>query len=186
VSSTLGVARCGRSAGCVLCALWAVSVAVVSGGGGGVGWGGWVGGGGGGGGGWGGVGGGGGAVGVSISSPPSLTLTRALIDFRRTGRPAGHPLLAHAHPPLLPPSLRHRRRRSSGLLFRGAQAARCSSGQHGGWLRAARPCDGGGRGGVQAGSPVGERRRVAQEQHRGRRRTPPTTIAGRGGLVVME
>jgi len=26
--STLGVARCGRSAGCVLCALWAVSAAV--------------------------------------------------------------------------------------------------------------------------------------------------------------
>ena len=32
LSSTLGVARCGRSAGCVLCALWAVSAAVFGGG----------------------------------------------------------------------------------------------------------------------------------------------------------
>ena len=32
LSSTLGVARCGRSAGCVLCALWAVSAAVCVGG----------------------------------------------------------------------------------------------------------------------------------------------------------
>jgi len=31
LSSTLGVARCGRSAGCVLCALWAVSAAVLGG-----------------------------------------------------------------------------------------------------------------------------------------------------------
>jgi len=31
-SSTLGVARCGRDAGCVLCALWAVSAAVCVGG----------------------------------------------------------------------------------------------------------------------------------------------------------
>jgi len=29
LSSTLGVARCGRSAGCVLCAPWAVSAAVL-------------------------------------------------------------------------------------------------------------------------------------------------------------
>jgi len=29
LSSTLGVARCGLSAGCVLCALWAVSAAVL-------------------------------------------------------------------------------------------------------------------------------------------------------------
>ena len=28
LSSTLGVARCGRSAGCVLCLLWAISAAV--------------------------------------------------------------------------------------------------------------------------------------------------------------
>jgi len=33
LSSTLGVARCGRRAGCVLCALWAVSAAVSGGGG---------------------------------------------------------------------------------------------------------------------------------------------------------
>jgi len=33
LSSTLGVARCSRSAGCVLCALWAVSAAVLGGGG---------------------------------------------------------------------------------------------------------------------------------------------------------
>jgi len=32
LTSTLGVARCGRSAGCVLCALWAVSAAVLEGG----------------------------------------------------------------------------------------------------------------------------------------------------------
>ena len=32
LSSTLGVARCGRSAGCVLCALWAVLAAVLVGG----------------------------------------------------------------------------------------------------------------------------------------------------------
>ena len=32
LSSTLGVARCSRSAGCVLCALWAVSAAVLRGG----------------------------------------------------------------------------------------------------------------------------------------------------------
>jgi len=32
LSSTLGVARCGRSAGCVLCALWAVPAAVCGGG----------------------------------------------------------------------------------------------------------------------------------------------------------
>jgi len=31
LSSPLGVARCGRSAGCVLCALWAVSAAVCGG-----------------------------------------------------------------------------------------------------------------------------------------------------------
>jgi len=31
LSSTLGVARCGRSAGCVLCALWAVPAAVLRG-----------------------------------------------------------------------------------------------------------------------------------------------------------
>jgi len=35
VSSTLGVARWGRSAGCVLCALWAVSTAMLGGEGGG-------------------------------------------------------------------------------------------------------------------------------------------------------
>jgi len=29
VSSTLGVAQCGRSAGCVLCVLWAMSAAVL-------------------------------------------------------------------------------------------------------------------------------------------------------------
>jgi len=34
LSSTLGVARCGRSAGCVLCALWVVPAAVLGGGGG--------------------------------------------------------------------------------------------------------------------------------------------------------
>jgi len=34
LSSTLGVARCGRSAGCVLCALWAVPAVVLGGGGG--------------------------------------------------------------------------------------------------------------------------------------------------------
>ena len=32
LSSTLGVAQCGRSAGCVLCALWAVPAAVLGGG----------------------------------------------------------------------------------------------------------------------------------------------------------
>ena len=32
LSSTLGVTRCGRSAGCVLCALWAVTAAVCGGG----------------------------------------------------------------------------------------------------------------------------------------------------------
>ena len=32
LSSTLGVARCGRSVGCVLCALWAMSAAVCGGG----------------------------------------------------------------------------------------------------------------------------------------------------------
>ena len=31
LSSTLGLARCGRSAGCVLCAMWAVSAAVFGG-----------------------------------------------------------------------------------------------------------------------------------------------------------
>jgi len=67
LSSALGVARCGRSAGCVLCVLWAMSAAV--GGGGSLGG---VGGGGGWGGGAGGAGGGGGGypVGVSISSSP--------------------------------------------------------------------------------------------------------------------
>jgi len=35
LSSTLGVARCGGSAGCVLCALWAVPAAALGGGGGG-------------------------------------------------------------------------------------------------------------------------------------------------------
>jgi len=35
LSSALGVARCGRSAGCVLCVLWAMSAAVLGGGGGG-------------------------------------------------------------------------------------------------------------------------------------------------------
>jgi len=44
--STLGVARCGRSVGCVLCALWAVPAAVLGGGGGGRGGGGGGGGGG--------------------------------------------------------------------------------------------------------------------------------------------
>ena len=39
LSSTLGVARCGRSAGCVLCVLWAVSAAVCVGGWGGTLWG---------------------------------------------------------------------------------------------------------------------------------------------------
>ena len=32
LSSSLGIARCGRSAGCVLCALWAVPAAVFGGG----------------------------------------------------------------------------------------------------------------------------------------------------------
>jgi len=32
-SSALGVARCGRSAGCVLCVLWAMLAAVLGGGG---------------------------------------------------------------------------------------------------------------------------------------------------------
>ena len=32
LSSALGVARCGRSAGCVLCVLWAMSAAVLGGG----------------------------------------------------------------------------------------------------------------------------------------------------------
>jgi len=64
LSSTLGVARCSRSAGCVLCALWAVSAAVLGGGGPrGGGWGRGAGGGvGGGGGGAGGGGGGGGTL----------------------------------------------------------------------------------------------------------------------------
>jgi len=32
LSSALGVARCGHSAGCVLCVLWAMSAAVLGGG----------------------------------------------------------------------------------------------------------------------------------------------------------
>jgi len=37
LSSALGVTRCGRSAGCVPWALWAISAAVLEGGGGGAG-----------------------------------------------------------------------------------------------------------------------------------------------------